>query len=189
MPDIIYTYFLQFLMFIEHLCSKYHHLGKLYYKFFYRGMIIKEMELVDLKPGEQVLHIGGGSFPLTAIHLALEGYKVQAIDRDGRAVRNARRVVEKWGLQDKIEVLNVDGLEVSGKAFDVIWISLHVYPKDEIIRRLINTLPPSGRILYRNPRGILRYLYPIADPQLIIPNGIYHLTDQIIQKESVIIFR
>lgn len=188
MPGVVYVYFLKFIVFIERMCCKYIYLGKIYYRLFYRRMIAREAELADLKSGEKVLHIGGGSFPLTAIHLALEGHKVQVIDKDIQAVNNAKCVVEKWGLQEYIEVVEADGLEVSGEKFDVVWISLHVHPKDEIIENLLCTLPSSGRILYRNPRGMLRRLYPTVDPDNIMTNGAYRLSNQILQKESILIF-
>lgn len=188
MTGVIYDNFLAIVSRIEDLCSKHICFGKIYYYLFYKKMIAREAQLVDLKPGERVLHIGGGSFPFTAIHLALQGFKVQVVDMDRGAVKRARKVVEKWGLEDFIEIVAANGLEVSGAGFDAVWISLHVDPKEEIIKKLLSTLPASGRIIYRNPRGILRHYYPTVDPAELISDGAYNLNKQILQKESIIIY-
>lgn len=188
MTGFIYDYFFKIVVFLEELCCRHIGFGKIYHRLFYHRMIAREAQLVGLQPGERVLHIGGGCFPFTAIYLALRGHKVQAIDVDTRAVRKARTVVEKWGLREHIEVLEADGLDVSGEGFDVVWISLHVHPKEEIIKKLLSTLPSSGRIIYRNPRGVLRRFYPVVKPEQILKKGDYHLADQIIQKESIVIY-
>ncbi len=188
MSETIYSYFLRFIVGIERLCCRTIGLGKIYYRLFYRRMVEKEAGLANLKSGDKILHIGGGSFPFTAIHLALKGHRVQAIDIDEKAVENARRIVEKWNLENQIEVIQADGVDVSGEGFDVVWISLHVHPKDKIIKKMLRTLPSSGRILYRNPRGILCRLYPTIDPSYIAPDGQHHISNQILQKESIVIF-
>ncbi len=188
MVGIIYDYFFKIVILLEDLCCRYIGFGKLYHRLFYQGMIEREVELAGLKPGERVLHIGGGCFPFTAIYLALKGYKVQVIDMEAKAVEKAKAVIEKWGLKDYIEVLEANGLDVSGEGFDVVWISLHVHPKEEIIKKLLSTLPSSGRIIYRNPRGVLRRFYPVVKPEQILKKGDYHLADQIIQKESIVIY-
>lgn len=181
----VYNLFLKLVVFFERLCCKYVKLGEIYYRLFYKDMIIREARLVDLKPNERILHIGGGNFPLTAIHLALKGYEIQVVDKSKQAVEDAKNVVKSWKLQDKIEIIEADGLNISSETFDVVWISLHVHPKDRIIKNLLKTLPPSGRIIYRNPRGLLKRLYPSVKPS----NNAYSLVNQTLQKESVLILR
>lgn len=174
---------------IEMLCVHYPHFGCLYHRCFYQPVIEREIALAQLQPGERVLHIGGGSYPFTALQLAAYGCHVCLIDNDRQAISNAERIITRSRLSHLIQVKHADGMETSGRGFDAVWISLLVQPKKEIVERLLKTLSEhkNKRIIYRNPRGIFKYFYPAVDPNLIAPQYKKQLARQLAKKESVLI--
>lgn len=182
-------FFLIFIGALERVCARSPWFGRLYHRLFYRRLVEKEAALAGLRPGERVLLVGAGSFPFTALQLAQSGHTVRAVDNDPRAVMDARRVVAAWNLADHIEVLQAEGAEISAVDADVIWVALHVHPKKKVIKKLLDTMPESGRVIYRNPRGVLRHLYPWIDPEMVAPGTATVTTDQIVRKESVLITR
>lgn len=189
MAVFFYNTCLKIMVLIERLCVNYPSFGSLYHKLFYASVIEREITLASLKPGERVLHIGGGSYPFTALHLARYGCNVCLIDNNDQAVVNAKQVVIDNALTHRIEAKKADGQEVSGADFDAVWISLLVHPKEEIVRNLLTTLPKQGRIIYRNPRGNFRFFSPVVDPNSIAPQYRRQITRQMNKKESVIIAR
>lgn len=172
---------------LERVCARNLWFGRFYHRIFYRRLVEKEAVLAGLRPGERVLLVGAGSFPFTALQLAQLGHAVRAVDNDPRAVMDARRVVAAWNLAERIEVIQAEGVEISAADADVVWIALHVHPKKKIIKRLLDTVSESGRVIYRNPRGVLRHLYPWIDPGMVAPGSA--TTNQSIRKESVLIAR
>lgn len=120
---------------------------------FYRKMVLKEIKAAALKPMSKVLHIGSGPLPLTSIYLAKSGFLVDAIDNDSSAIEKAIQVVKKIGLEGKIQFKEIDGTKVDCSKYDAVWISFIVYPKGEIIRKVIADLKSGGKVIYRNPRS------------------------------------
>lgn len=134
--------------------------GQAYYSLFYRKNIEKEMELAGLRPGMRICHVGCGAFPFTSIYLARQGYKVVAIDSDDFAVRRAEHVVGKFNVEDKISIANARGEEFDYSGFDRVFISLHVNPKEIVIKKVLKQVGEEGKIIFRNPRSWLKLIYP-----------------------------
>ncbi|UNC93010.1 flippase-like domain-containing protein [Candidatus Contubernalis alkaliaceticus] len=149
----------------EHLGSKYSFLGKLYGIFFYRTMITTEAEAAGLKPGMKVLHIGSGPLPMTAISLGRAGCSVTAVDSDVKAVKAASIMVKRAGMENQINVKEAHGQDLNCSSYDAVWISLHVFPKKKVILHSYKTLKDGGVLIYRNPGGWLKFLYPRLEPE------------------------
>lgn len=178
--------FLSLLKSIENLGSRYPYIGKVYGKLFYEKMLNKEIIKARLKPEMKILHIGCGPLPLTAIALAKKGFQVEAIDYDFSALISAQKLIEKYKLEDKVTFTKNNGLNLKSTNYDVFWISLHVYPKKELIDKLLGELSSNKTIIYRNPRGWLKRLYPYVKLEKSSSYD-FKFIKQFFAKESVII--
>ena len=127
----------------------------IYFFLFYKSMLQRELENSGLKPGAKVLHIGSGPSPYTALFLGRKGFKVDAIDCDNCAVREASLVVRQNGMEDSIKVVCGDGCTFKQKKYDAVWVSLNVYPKGKVLRQALGCLKDGGVLVYRNlPRWL-----------------------------------
>lgn len=134
-------------------------LRRLYGEWFYRRLVAREIDLAGIAPGSRVLHIGCGPAPHTACFLASAGMRVTAVDRDAEAIKTAARILERSGDTEKIELLHRNGIDIDLEGFQAVWLSLHIEPKEELIRKLYSRMSPGTVIIYRNPRGWLRLFY------------------------------
>lgn len=149
----------------EHLGSRYSFFGKLYNTFFYRTMVTTEAEAAGLKPGMKVLHIGSGPLPMTAISLGRAGCSVTAVDSDSRAVKAGARLVKNTGMEKQVTVKQARGQDIDCSGYDAVWVSLHVFPKKKVLLQSFQSLKHGGALIYRNPGGWLKHLYPRLEPE------------------------
>ncbi len=125
-------------------------LARIYYNMFYRSMLARELKMADLQPGSKVLHIGCGPYPYTAIFLARKGYLVEGWDCNHGAVHKARRLVEKFKLNNKIKITLCDGNKIDSSDCDAVWLSLNICPKEKVINKAFQSLKEGGLLVYRN---------------------------------------
>lgn len=153
--------------------------GWLYTRLFYRNMNRHEYEAAQLLPGKRVLQLGCGPFPMTAIALSQHGCHVTAVDCNQAALDTAQRALERSAahllragtllsdggvLPGAVTFRRACGLEYSYQGFDAVIVALHVCPKLEILKRILDTADPGTRIVYRNPRGLLCRAYHRITP-------------------------
>ncbi|GEM_PF-3522300 len=146
-------------------------LGSLIYRTFFRRITKKEVPLCGLKPGDRVIQIGVGSLPQTVLYLAELGASVEALDNDPEAVANATRMLDRFSVDGRVSVRQADGLKTDCNAADAVWISFVVHPKEEVLKRAFASLKEGGRLVYRNPVGLLAYIIPEPriEPDIIAP--------------------
>jgi hypothetical protein len=146
-------------------------IGSVIYRTFLRRMVRKEIALCGLNPGDRVIQIGVGSLPQTVRYLAELGANVEALDNDPVAVVNASRYLSKFDRDGRVSVSQADGLETDCNAADAVWLGFVVYPKEEILKRAFASLKEGGRLVYRNPVGLLSLLIPEprVEPASIAP--------------------
>ena len=138
-------------------------------------MIERELAICGLKPGERVLQLGCGPFPITALALAEHGCHVTAVDRDRSALAAAARVLqarEANGVPGRIELHRSEGAELPYGGYAAVIVALHVRPKRQVLRRILETADPGTRVLYRNPRALLRGVYERVTPEQLGLSGI-----------------
>ncbi|KAA0002433.1 MAG: class I SAM-dependent methyltransferase [Thermoplasmata archaeon] len=127
--------------------------GRLYTKFFEK-MTLDEFEMVEIKKGNKVLHVGCGAVPNTLLILAgnMEAHFV-GIDRDKKAVEKARGMVKKYELDKKIKIEKGDAMTYPLSNFDVIIISLGVEPREKkrYLRELEMKPEMMQKLLQENP--------------------------------------
>ncbi len=131
----------------------------------YQQVVRREIELAGLQPGERVLHIGAGSVPFTAVHLARQGkVRVTAIDRDQSAVARGSRCVQKLGLANAVRISGGEGADCSLAGYSAVFIALQAAPKLQIFRHLFRYGPPGLRVVARQPRSTLAMIYDSLPP-------------------------
>ena len=134
--------------FFEKIVSKSWILTKLYVSFF-EEMTIKEFSAVPLGEGAKVLVIGCGSIPNTVITIAKSfPWNVVGIDRDPRAVEKARRIVERYKLEN-VKIMEADGKDFDVKGYDLIVVALGVEPKNDVIKRISKEVKEGCYIVCR----------------------------------------
>ncbi|MFQ5907777.1 MAG: protein-L-isoaspartate O-methyltransferase [Thermoplasmata archaeon] len=111
-------------------------------------MVGMMLEYLDLKGGQRVLEIGGGSGYHAALvaHVVGPEGQVFAIERIGSLAKKARARIETLGLGDRIKVLVRDGSRglAEQAPFDRIFVSCGA---PEIPPPLVDNLREGGKLL------------------------------------------
>lgn len=123
----------------------------LYYKI-YKNVIAKEIALANINAKDNVLNIGCGAIPFTAIHIAkITGAKVTAMDIDEEAVEKCKKYLKKYKLDKNITVIQGNGEEKISDEFTVVIVALQVFNKEKTYNNLKNSLPTIFRAIFRIP--------------------------------------
>lgn len=110
----------------------------------------KESELFDIKKDNNILHIGCGAYPISAIALTRNnGAKVTAIDRSRRAVERAKDTIYRKNLDKRITIEHGDGTEYPIEKFDTIIISGCAIPRINILKHIFDTAKSKSKIIVR----------------------------------------
>ncbi len=134
-----------------------------YYRLFYKKMLQSEIMASGIKPGMNVMHVGCGPLPMTAMGLAGFGVRVTAVDQDAGTLGWAGRALEKSGTRDMVSLAAGCGTTLDFTGYDAVWLSLHVRPMGLILKRAMDHVSPGSRIVFRDPRDYLCSYYPGAD--------------------------
>lgn len=130
------------------------------YGLYYKNVVKNEIKLAEVKDRDNILCIGGGAVPCTALQMATEtGARVHVIDIDSRAVDNAESVINKRGLSNKIRVSKENGEEIDIEDYDIIHIALQVSPKEKVLENLWGKARKGTKIVVRMPKKNLNCFY------------------------------
>jgi Nicotianamine synthase protein len=127
----------------------------------YLKLSLTEFQGASLKPGDNVVFLGSGPLPLTLIVLChWHGLKGIGIEQDPDRAELSRKVLEKLGLSDQIEIINGDQLTLPLKTrSELIMIAAQAEPKKEIFNHLAKVLPVGTKLSYRiYEKGLRRLL-------------------------------
>jgi len=131
-------------------------------EFYYKRVISREIDLAEISSDDNVLFIGGGVCPLSAILIHRStGAKVTVMDNDRDCVSKASEVVERLGLSENIKLLHADGgdSELSLDGYTVIHLALQVTPVEKVFSELKRRASPGVKLLVRRPKDKLCSLY------------------------------
>ncbi len=144
---------------LEHLMSKSSILQNIILSY-YKPIVEKEVRLSSPKKDDKILCVGGGYFPCTAILFhKLTGATVTVIDNDKDAIEKSKILVKKLGLDEKVIVTLTDGVDISGKDYDVIHIAMQISPKETVFKKIHSTMRKDCKILVRTPKEHLERGY------------------------------
>ena len=121
---------------VDKFSCKLERLGALYEKVLSKTYK-KEGNKLGIYDAENILHIGCGSYPVTAITLAeLNGGKIVGIDRNKKAIEPAIEVIKNKNLEDRIKIEHGDGTSYPLDNFDTIIISGCSVPKLKVLKHI-----------------------------------------------------
>ncbi|WP_347568872.1 hypothetical protein [Evansella sp. AB-P1] len=129
-------------------------------KKYYAPIVKREVLLGKINEEDQVLCIGGGALPWTAVEIATQtGATVHVIDSDPYAVKLASKFIRLLKLEGKVNVRFGDGQYVDASGFTVAHIALQAYPQEKILCHLLQSISRNGRVLVRCPKKRMACLY------------------------------
>jgi len=110
----------------------------------------KESKLFDISKDDNILHIGCGAYPITAITLAKNnGVKITGIDNNLRAIKLANNLINKKELGEKIKIEQGNGTDYPVEEFDTIIVSGCASPKIEILEHVFGRAKSRTKIIVR----------------------------------------
>jgi precorrin-6B methylase 2 len=110
----------------------------------------KERETFGISDAKNVLHVGCGAYPITALTLAkINGVKIVGIDRNLKSIKLAENIVQNENLCAKIKIEHGDGINYPVEDFDTIIISGCSYPKRQILEHVFENAKPYSKIIFR----------------------------------------
>ena len=137
---------------------------------YYREVVHNEIVLADISCDDNILCIGGGICPFTAIlfHQST-GARVTVIDNNSCCVDKAQQLIVKLGLDDAVRVVCEDGgscgLDLA--SFSIVHFALQVSPMDCVFPYVESQVAPSTKLLVRQSKKHLRKLYNQLPSQLL----------------------
>jgi len=113
-------------------------------------VFLKEIKMANVKSEDKVLHVGCGIFPTASIVFA-EKTKTQVvgIDNNKFALKFAKKFVEKKGLSELIKIEFGDGTSYPAKNFDLIFISINVWPIESVLKHLSSNMKKDAKVVCR----------------------------------------
>lgn len=119
------------------------------YENYMRAALKEEVIMADITKNDRVLHIGCGFYPITAILLSNKtGASVTGIDRNQNAIQVAEKHLQKRNIKN-VEVKYGDGINYSGRNFDVIIITSSVTPIIKVLKNILKNSDKDCKIICR----------------------------------------
>jgi len=135
---------------------------------YYAEITQGEIDLGGINSRDVVLNVGCGAIPSTALNLVkYSGAKVIALDRDPEVIEKVQYSLNKYRLQDRIELLQGDAADFHPPYFSVALVALQAEPKVEIFENLISNAKQGTRLIFRQPRQILKNQYDFLPDQYV----------------------
>ena len=120
----------------------------------YQELVDKEIKMAGISSKDQVLVVGGGSLPITAVLIAMKKKShVVVIDKDKKAVKDAVNYIIAHQLEDKVEIVCADANEYPSNNFDVIFLTYGLKKKEDIFNSLAKNFKNNSRIIFRTVIG------------------------------------
>ena len=130
----------------------------------YERLARGEIALAGITSRDQVLFVGSGPLPITAIEYCRQtGCRVDCADFVTAAVETSRAVIERLGLGGSISCIQSRGEDLPAAAYSVILVGVLARPKQEIFDNIQATAPGGCRIIARTTFGLRQLIYEPAE--------------------------
>ena len=127
---------------------------------YYLGIVEKEVVLANITNKDNILFIGGGICPFSAILLHRKtGAKITVIDNDISCVQKATQLISRMGLGGHVTVLCLDGRNVDLTPYSVVHFALQICPLECVFSYIEKHVTPGTKLLIRRPRKQFRKFY------------------------------
>ena len=135
------------------------------------GAYREEIEKFVLSKAKNILHIGCGSYPITAMILAeMDDVKIVTIDNKSKSIKLANDVIKKKKLDEKIKAVYGDGAKYPLDGFDTIIVSGCSVPKIKVLKHIFKDAKPQSKIIVRTSNlneSIINGLNPNKDITIV----------------------
>ena len=133
---------------------------------------IEETRKFNLSNAKKVLHIGCGSYPITALKLAEMGYdNIVTIDEDLKAIKRANKIIDTRNLNGRVKAKFGSGTSYPLEEFDTIIVSGCSIPKKKVLEHVFKNSKPKTRIIVRQTKmdlgAFINNLNPPQDISII----------------------
>jgi protein-L-isoaspartate O-methyltransferase len=109
-----------------------------------------ERKKFAIAKSKNILHIGSGSYPITAMVLAeSNGVNIVTIDNNIRAVKRANKVIKRKNLNGKIKAKYGKGTNIPLDNFDTIIVSGCSIPKIKVLEHVLKNASSKSNIIAR----------------------------------------
>lgn len=127
---------------------------------------IREFNMFNIHDAKNILHIGCGSYPITAMTLYnLNGGNITGIDRSEKAVEKAKIIIAEKHQNDRVKIMIGDGSKYSPEGFDTIIVSGCSVPKLKVLENLIKKAKSKSRIIVRESCDISNVISKYLEEQ------------------------
>ena len=117
---------------------------------FHAPSVKKEIEIANLSNSKKILHIGCGAIPYTSIILSNNtDADIVGIDYNLSVVKNAKRLVNRFFLNKKIQIKFGDGKTYDVLGFNLIIISNGIDQQDVVLKNVYNSVKNGTKIILR----------------------------------------
>jgi len=124
----------------------------------------KEYKELDIQKDSNILHIGCGAYPITAMTITrINGAKIVGIDKNLKSVKLARNLINKKNLQKRITIEQGSGENYPVDRFDTIIISGCSYPREKILKHIFEKAKNNSKIIVRDPYSTVKSLIKSID--------------------------
>lgn len=124
----------------------------------------KEINNLGLNNSKNILHIGCGSYPISAIAFSrIKDSNIVAIDNNKKAVKKARKIIFEKKLDNNIVIKEGDGASFSIEEFDTIIVSGCSIPKTKILKNIFEKSKKDTKIIVREQDDISKIILKIAE--------------------------
>ena len=145
-------------------------LARFPYRENYRLLVEMELEAVRRQGTvpRQVLLLGSGPLPLTALCLADHGIAVHCVDHDAEAIELSSTAFERLGVE-RVTFEHADAASSTPpRSADLVLLAGLVGTDDAakaaVLAKAVTHLSPGGLVLARSARGLRTLLYPPVGP-------------------------
>lgn len=150
------------------------------YYFYRKYIVIKEIEIGNISSNDNILMIGCGPYPYSAIALAQAlKAKITIIDKNDKIVDLASSIINKYHLDPMIDIAQGDGLNFPVEIFDVIIIANTTWPIEEMLFHISKNAKPQSRIICREIKNEIEDILNNKLSNIFeIKSSFYHVKDK-----------
>ena len=134
----------------------------------YEGLLKNESKLAHFHDDKTFVFIGSGPLPLTLILFRQAfGCKCVGIEIQEDVAELSRKVIDKLGLSEGIEIIVGDENKLKEIDYDIVMVAAFAEPKDRVFSNVWETVDMTTPVLVRTYSGMRAILYaPLTDKDI-----------------------
>lgn len=145
-------------------------LNEFWYLQNYLDLVDLELEKLSVNkhPDKEIVFIGSGPLPLTAIIMAQKtGMKITCLDMDAAAVKRGEALAEKLGMADQLHFTQSAGNEYDYRDTALVMVASLVADKKQVLERIKTTAQEQPEVALRSAEGLHALLYDPVKPSML----------------------